>query len=102
MRICLVQHKSQVFCGWRRKMQVQLWTRQNSTELLLCWPGDLSDGVKALEILLGLAGFAWRAIISSMVTSFLLFAILLEVIATTIEALDIRRDRSFLSSTQRC
>jgi hypothetical protein len=68
-----------------------------------CCSADLvsSDGVKVLKILLGLAGFAWRAIISSMVTSFLLFAILLEVIATTIEALDIGRNRSFLSSAQR-
>jgi hypothetical protein len=57
--------------------------------------------LEALKILLGLAGLAWRAIISSMVTSFLLFAILLEVVAPTIEALDIRRNRSVLSSTQR-
>jgi hypothetical protein len=52
-----------------------------------------------VETLLRLAGFSWWAIISALITSFFLFAILLEVIATTIEAFDISRNRPFLTST---
>jgi len=58
------------------------------------------QGCRAVvETLLRLAGFSWRAIISALITSFFLFAILLEVIATTIEAFDISRNRPFLTST---
>jgi hypothetical protein len=68
---------------------------------LPCIPKLPSNAVKAITTSLGLASFPWRAIVSSVVTTFLLSAILLEVIATTVEALDISRNRPLLSSTQR-